>query len=175
LKRRCRRLTRRLTLKPSCRATRSTTVYFDRPYYLTPGTPAGVDAFALIRDAIAKAKIAAVARMVLFRRVRSVLIRAHGEGLIAHTLNFDYEVRPAEEAFSELPVPKADDEMLDLALHIIKKKKAGQFDPTTFDDRYDAALLELVKAKMEGHTIAPPKAPEPQARKSDGGATAERR
>jgi hypothetical protein len=33
--------------------------------------------------------------------------------------------------------------MLDLALHIIKKK-AGRFDPTTFDDRYDAALVELV-------------------------------
>jgi DNA end-binding protein Ku len=50
--------------------------------------------------------------------------------------------------------------MLDLALHIIKKK-AGRFDPTTFDDRYDAALAELVKAKLEGRTIAPPKAPEP--------------
>jgi DNA end-binding protein Ku len=49
------------------------------------------------------------------------------------TLNFDYEVRSAEEAFSELPDAKADDEMLDLALHIIKKK-AGRFDPTTFDD-----------------------------------------
>jgi DNA end-binding protein Ku len=137
-------------------------VYFDRPYYLAPGTPAGADVFALIRDGIAKAKMAAVARTVLFRRVRSVLIRAHGEGLIAHTLNFDYEVRPAEEAFRELPAAKADDEMLDLALHIIKKK-AGRFDPTTFDDRYDAALLELVKAKMEGRKIAPPKAPEPTA------------
>jgi DNA end-binding protein Ku len=135
-------------------------VYFDRPYYLAPGTPAGADAFALIRDSIAKAKIAAVARTVLFRRVRSVLIRAHGEGLIAHTLNFDYEVRPAEEAFRELPAAKADDEVLDLAMHIIEKK-AGRFDPTTFDDRYDAALLELVKAKMEGRKIAPPKAPEP--------------
>jgi DNA end-binding protein Ku len=67
--------------------------------------------------------------MVLFRRVRSVLIRAHGEGLIAHTLNFDYEVRPAEEAFSELPVPKADDEMLDLALHIIKKRRPANSIP----------------------------------------------
>jgi DNA end-binding protein Ku len=135
-------------------------VYFDRPYYLAPGTPAGAGVFALIRDGIAKAQVAAVARTVLFRRVRSVLIRAHGDGLIAHTLNFDYEVRPAEEAFGELPTAKADDEMLDLALHIIKKK-AGRFDPTTFDDRYDAALLELVKAKMEGRKIAPPKQPEP--------------
>ena len=135
-------------------------VYFDRPYYLAPSAPAGAEAFALIRDGMAAANVAAVARTVLFRRVRSVLIRAHGDGLIAHTLNFDYEVRSAEEAFSELPDANADDEMLDLALHIIKKK-AGRFDPTTFDDRYDAALVELVKAKMEGRKITPPKAPEP--------------
>jgi DNA end-binding protein Ku len=135
-------------------------VYFDRPYFRAPSTPAGAEAFALIREVMAPANVAAVARTVLFRRVRSVLIRAHGEGLIAHTLNFDYEVRSAEEAFSELPDAKADDEMLDLALHIIKKK-AGRFDPTTFDDRYDAALVELVKAKVEGRKIMPPKAPEP--------------
>jgi DNA end-binding protein Ku len=135
-------------------------IYFDRPYYLAPATPAAADAFALIRDEIANSKVAAVARTVLFRRVRSVVIRAYGAGLIAHTLNFDYEVRPAEDAFGELPAGKADDEMLDLALHIIKKK-AGQFDPEKFDDRYDAALVELVKAKMEGRKIEVPKAPAP--------------
>jgi DNA end-binding protein Ku len=135
-------------------------VYFDRPYYLAPSAPAAAEAFTLIRNTMAAADVAAIARTVLFRRVRSVLIRAHGAGLIAHTLNFDYEVRSAEEAFSELPDAKADDEMLDLALHIIKKK-SGRFDPTTFDDRYDAALVELVKAKMEGRKIMPPKAPAP--------------
>ena len=107
-----------------------------------------------------KSRLARIARTVLFRRVRSVLVRAHGDGLIAHTLNFDYEVRSAQEAFGELPDAKTDDEMLDLALHIINKK-AGRFDPTKFDDRYDLALVELVKAKMEGRKITPPKAPEP--------------
>jgi DNA end-binding protein Ku len=135
-------------------------VYFDRPYYLAPSTPAGSEAFVLIRDGMAAASVVAVARTVLFRRVRSVLIRAHGDGLIANTLNFDYEVRSADEAFSEVPAAKADEEMLDLALHIIKKK-AGRFDPTKFDDRYDAALQELIKAKIEGRKITPPKAPEP--------------
>jgi DNA end-binding protein Ku len=53
-----------------------------------------------------------------------------------------------------------DDEMLDLAMHIIKTK-AGKFDPAKFDDRYDAALLELIKANIEGRKIRPPKAPEP--------------
>ena len=80
--------------------------------------------------------------------------------MIANTLNFDYEIRSADEAFSELPAAKADAEMLDLALHIIKKK-AGRFDPTKFDDRYDAALQKLIKAKIEGRKIRPPKAPAP--------------
>jgi DNA end-binding protein Ku len=141
-----------------CTAIRST-VYFDRPYYLAPSAPDGAKAFALIREAMAVANVVAIARTVLFRRVRSVLIRAHGDGLIAHTLNFDYEVRSAQAAFNELPDAKADDEMLELALHIIKKK-AGRFDPTTFDDRYDAALVELVKAKMEGRKITAPKVPQ---------------
>jgi DNA end-binding protein Ku len=135
-------------------------VYFDRPYYLAPSAPGGAEVFAMIRDVMARANVVAIARTVLFRRMRSVLIRAHSAGLIAHTLNFDYEVRSAKEAFSKLPDAKADNEMLELALHIIKKK-AGRFDPTTFDDRYDAALAELVKAKMEGRKIAPPKAPQP--------------
>lgn len=89
-----------------------------------------------------------------------MLIRAHNKGLIATTLNFDYEVRSADEAFSELPAAEVDKEMLDLALHIIRTKK-GRFDPRKFDDRYEAAVEALVKAKMEGRTIEPPKAPEP--------------
>jgi len=66
-------------------------LYFDRPYYLAPSAPAGAEAFALIRDRMAAPDVAAIARTVLFRRVRSVLVRAHGDGLIAQTLNFDYE------------------------------------------------------------------------------------
>lgn len=48
--------------------------------------------------------------------------------------------------------------MLDLAKHIIDTKM-GEFDPREFDDRYDQALAELVKAKMEGREVELPKAP----------------
>ena len=71
------------------------------------------------------ANVVAVARTVLFRRVRSLLIRAHGQGLIANTLNFDYEVRSADVAFDELPAAKADEEMLDLAAKTTKRRKAA--------------------------------------------------
>ena len=126
-------------------------VYFDKPYYLTPDK-IGFDAFSALRDGMRKSEVAAIARAVLFRRMRTVLIRPHGKGLIATTLNFDYEVRSSKKAFEEMPKIKIEGEMLDLAKHIISTKK-GEFDPATFDDRYEAALEEMVKAKIEGKAL----------------------
>jgi DNA end-binding protein Ku len=129
--------------------------YFDKPYYLTPDKMGG-DAFVALRDGMRKSKVAAIARTVLFRRMRTVLIRPHGKGLIATTLNYDYEVRSSKKAFEEMPKLKIEGEMLDLAKHIIGTKK-GDFDPATFDDRYEAALADLVKAKIEGKALPKPK------------------
>lgn len=134
------------------------TVYFDKPYFIAPSGSIATDPFVLLREGMRRKKVAALARAVLFRRVRTVLLRAQGNGLVAHTLNFDYEVRSAEEVFSDIPEIKIEGEMLDLAKHIIGTKK-GEFDPREFDDRYDEALAELVKAKMEGREIKAPKRP----------------
>src|SRR5690606_23473336 len=75
-------------------------------------------------------------------------------------LNFDYEVRSAKEAFDGIAKRKIDTEMLELAQHILKTK-AGKFAPETFDDRYEEALAELVKAKIEGRKVVPLRRPEP--------------
>ena len=128
------------------------TVFFDRPYYLTPADRPAEEAYRLIREGLSRRKVAALAQTVLFRRVRTVLIRAHGQGLIATTLNHDYEVRPAAEVFADVPEMQIKGEMLELAEHIIRTKE-GRFDPASFDDRYEAALAELVKAKIEGRPI----------------------
>jgi DNA end-binding protein Ku len=133
-------------------------VYFDRPYYLAPSDKSAEETFALIREGMRKKQVAAIARTVIFRRVRTLLIRAYASGLIATTLNFDYEVRSAKKAFNDVPKLKIKGEMLDLAEHIIKTKK-GKFDPKKFDDRYDAALAELVEAKLAGKKIEARKEP----------------
>jgi DNA end-binding protein Ku len=139
-------------------------VYFDKPYYLVPTDRVSSDAFTALRDAMTKSKVAAVAQTVLFRRMRTVLIRAHGKGLIATTLQYGYEVRSSEKAFEEMPKLRIKGEMLDLAKHIIATKK-GEFDPAEFDDRYEAALAELVKAKIEGKAL--PKRKEVKVSKPD--------
>ncbi|KZC98815.1 non-homologous end joining protein Ku [Oceanibaculum pacificum] len=131
-------------------------VYFDKPYYLAPADRNAAEAFALIREGMRRKKVAAIASTVLFRRCRTLLIRAEGDGLIGTTLNFDYEVRAAEGAFDSVPDLKIKGEMLDLARHIIDTK-SGKFDPAHYEDRYESALADLVQAKLEGKKIEPRK------------------
>ncbi|MFG1183500.1 non-homologous end joining protein Ku [Xanthobacter aminoxidans] len=130
------------------------TVYLDRPYFLAPVDEAAAEVFDLLRRGMAAQKVAALGEALLFRRVRKLLIRPAGEGgaLLASTLSFDYEVRPAEEAFADVPDVKITGEMRELATHIIKTK-AGTFDPDAYQDRYETALSELVRAKMEGKPL----------------------
>jgi DNA end-binding protein Ku len=147
-----------LDIKSFIRCGEIDSVYFDKPYYLAPASKSAAEAFYLIREGMKDEGVAAIAEAVLFRRARTLLIRAHGPGLIATTLNYEYEVRSAEDAFDDVPEVKITGEMIDLAKHIISTKK-GAFDPKTFEDRYENALADLVKAKMEGKTLPKKKAP----------------
>lgn len=128
------------------------TVYFDKSYYLAPVDDVAEKAFALIREGLKAKKVAALAKAVLFRRARTLMIRPMGDGLVANTLNFDYEVRSAGAAFKGIPASKVKKEMLDIAGHIIGTL-SGEFDPKTFEDRYEEALADLVRAKIEGKPI----------------------
>lgn len=140
-------------------------VFLDRPYYLAPSNAVALESFALIREALKKRHVAALARAVLFRRLRTLLVRPYGKGLAAATLAFDYEIRSAAEAFDAIPQIEISGEMLDLAKHIIATKQ-GTFDPRGFTDRYEAALAELVRAKLEGEPLPAKKAP-PKAKVID--------
>src|SRR4030095_13290288 len=51
----------------------------------------------------------------------------------------------------DLELPK---EMLELAKHIIHKM-AGRFEPDRFEDRYENALIELIRSKQKGMPVKP--------------------
>lgn len=127
-------------------------LYFDRPYYLASTQEGGESALTLLAKSMQQKNIVALAEAVLFRRNRVLLIRPHGAALIGTTLNYDYEVRSQSATFKSVPELNFDDEMLELAGHIIKKR-AGKFDPSQYSDRYNDALAELVKAKIEGRAF----------------------
>lgn len=134
------------------------TAYFDKPYFLAPSGNVANEGFGLISEGMRRKNVVALGRAVLFRRLRTLLLRAQGPLLVAHTLHFDYEVRTASEIFDDIPELKIEGEMLDLAKHIIKTK-SGKFNPREFDDRYEEALAELVRAKIAGREFKPPKPP----------------
>lgn len=127
-------------------------LFFDRSYYLAPTQEGGEEALTLLARAMEDENVAALGEAVLFRRNRVVLIRPSGRALVATTLNFGYEVRAENTVFKSIPDIEFDDEMLELAGHIIETR-AGTFDPSDYSDRYNDALAELVKAKIEGREI----------------------
>jgi DNA end-binding protein Ku len=43
-------------------------------------------------------------------------------------------------------------DMLDLARHIVEQK-SGHFDPSKFEDHYEAALQDLLNKKQKGQAI----------------------
>lgn len=126
--------------------------YLDNPYYIVPDGNAGIDAFAVIRDAMKDQDRVALARVVLSNRERIVAIEPLGKGLLATTLRYAYEVRSEEDYFADIKTPKISKDMIELASHILDTK-ASHFDPSKFEDEYENALKALVKQKAAGKTI----------------------
>jgi DNA end-binding protein Ku len=123
--------------------------FFDTPYYITPSEPVGQEAFAVIREAMRGKGMVALGRLVLSKRERVIALEVYGKGLLGTTLRYPYEVRTAEDYFCDLPELTIAPDMLTLAEHILDRK-AGEFDPATFRDRYEEALLAHLKAKQAG-------------------------
>jgi len=70
------------------------------------------------------------------------------------TLRYPYEVRDEQTYFEDIPELKLPKDMLDLASHIVKTK-SGHFDPAHFEDRFENALIDLLKKKQAGEKITP--------------------
>jgi DNA end-binding protein Ku len=137
--------------------------YINHPYYIAPDGKAGVDAFAVIRDAMKNKGRVALARIVLTNREHIIAIEPWGKGLLGITLRYPYEVRDEDEYFDDIPNPKISKDMIELASHILDSK-AAHFDPSKFKDEYETALKTLVKRKAAGKPV---RIAEPEERPSN--------
>jgi DNA end-binding protein Ku len=123
--------------------------FFDTPYYVAPNEPVGQEAFAVIREAMRGKAMAALGRLVLAKRERVIALEPYSKGLLGTTLHYPFEVRDAADYFGDLPNLAVAPDMLALAERILDSK-AGDFDPSSFRDRYEEALLAHLRAKQEG-------------------------
>src|SRR3954447_17818524 len=135
-------------------------LYLNNPYYIVPDGEVGQQAFAVIREAIRKEGMVAIGKIVFTSREHIIALEAREKGLLGITLRYPYEVRKAEDYFEDIADEKIPKDMLELASHIVNTK-AGHFDPTKFDDRYEDALKDLLKKKQEGKPIERPERREP--------------
>jgi Ku protein len=126
--------------------------YLNNPYYIAPDGKAGVDAFAVIRDAMKDKDRVALARIVLSNREHVIAIEPLGKGLLGTTLRYPYELRDEDEYFDDIKNPKISKDMIELASHILDSK-AAHFDPSKFKDEYENALKTLVKRKAAGKPV----------------------
>ncbi|WP_312685489.1 non-homologous end joining protein Ku [Brevundimonas nasdae] len=124
-------------------------LYWADPFFVVPEKGAGVEAFAVIRDAMKKQGKVALGQLVLRGKERQLALEVRDKGLIAYTLRAHDEVRDAADYFDDIPTVKADADMVEIAARIIGQKE-GDFDASQFKDRYDEALREMIKAKAKG-------------------------
>jgi DNA end-binding protein Ku len=130
-------------------------VYLESRYYLAPDDKVAEEPFSVIREAMMKRDMAGLARVVLYGRERILMLQPRDKGIMGTTLRYAYEVRNSSAYFEEIPSLSLPKEMIELASHIIDMKK-GHFDPARFEDRYQDALVELIKAKQAGHPAPAP-------------------
>src|SRR5689334_13784094 len=133
-------------------------IYLDSPFYLAPDGPIAEETFAVILEAMREAGKVALARIVLAGRERLVGIEPIEDGFRMMTLRSAKEVREPAYALEPLKAKYSAD-MLGMAKQIIASKQI-EFHPEAFEDRYEDALLTLVKSKINGGEPVITKAPE---------------
>jgi DNA end-binding protein Ku len=130
--------------------------YFDKPYVLVPGNK-GEKGYVLLREAIADAGKAGIARVVIRARQYLAALIARDNALILELLRYQQELVD----FGEFDFPSQNlreygvtKKEIELATRLIGGMTA-KWDPSTFHDEYRDALMKLVQRKIEsGQTEA---------------------
>jgi DNA end-binding protein Ku len=137
-------------------------LYWDNPYFLVPDGKLAAEPYAVIRAAMAQTGQVALGRLVMSQRERLVALEPRGKGIIATTLRSRDEVRDMKQFFGDIPAVRTDKEMVSVAAKIMSQKEAA-FDPTTFKDRYEDALRDLIRRKRKGQNVVEAEEPEEES------------
>ena len=124
-------------------------VYLNTPYYVTPEGPVAEESFRIVREAMREANKVGIGQVVMLNREQVIALRVQENGFTLNTLHYAEEVRNAQTYFGEIKNGSVDKSQLSLARQLVNNLTLP-FDPGKFVDHYQNALLEIVKAKIEG-------------------------
>jgi len=141
--------------------------FFEKPYFVVPENDVQAEAFAVVRKALQTTKKAGLGKVAFGGREHLVALSVPNDeklaGMMAYTMRYAEELRDPAEYFGEIKKVSVDDDQLSLAKELIKRKTA-KFAPEKFKDEYEAALRELVEAKVK-HAPIPRDEPERKSAK----------
>lgn len=135
-------------------------LYLDSPYWLAPDGKMANETFRVIVEAMRREGKSGIGRLVLSSRERAVLLSPRGKGIMIRTLRAAEEVRREDAYFEDIEEGPLDESAIKLAQQIVAQKTA-EFDPKLFEDRYQTALAELIRAKIKGEKIVTAEVAEP--------------
>jgi DNA end-binding protein Ku len=125
---------------------------FDHPYFLVPGSDSEgtTRAYRLLRDAMASTNQVAIGRVVLRSNEYLVAVRERDDLLSLTTMLFADELRSADE-IDTIPTGSTGEPTRGEIAQAVKLIDAmsEKFDPTSYEDRYRARLLDLVQRKRK--------------------------
>ena len=122
-------------------------IYLDQPFFMVSDGPVAHETFEVLSAAMTARRKVALARIVINRRERLAMVNVRAKGFILTTLRGADEVRDPNDFFSDLPSGDPSTEVQNLAEQLIAMR-SGRFDPHIFNDRYQAALKELIEQKV---------------------------
>jgi DNA end-binding protein Ku len=137
-------------------------VWYDKPHYLAPDGDVGEEAFAVIREAMVATGTVGIARLVLYRRERAVMIEPRDKGIVLWTLRYGDEVRDAEPYFEGIKKEKPDPKLMSLVTKVIEER-TRPWGPELVKDPIQDELLKIIADKKKGKKVGRPEPAEAPA------------
>lgn len=131
-------------------------IWYDKPHYLLPSDEVGQEAFSVIREAMDKSAVFGLARLVMYRRERAVLLEPRGKGIVLWTLRFGDEVRNASDYVSTDGKAKPETKLLSMIRKLIKEK-TERWSPDFLQDPVQKNLQSMIAAKKKKKRPRQPK------------------
>jgi DNA end-binding protein Ku len=126
------------------KATKVDPIYFERSYYVVPDSGAE-KGYALLLEAMHKEECLGIARIGMHRREHMLIIRPSEECLVAYTMFYASEVRPAPRLYL---LTEFSNKEVSMATALIKAYE-GDFDPKQFKDLYQERIREIIEAQVD--------------------------
>ena len=130
-------------------------MFFDKPYYLEP-TKQGRHAYALLREALARANKVAIARVVIRTKETIAAVKPDGDALVLELMHWADEI--VEQSTLDLPADvKLPEPEMKMAKMLIDSMSVDEFEPDKFTNRYHEELMAMIEARAAGKEVPRPK------------------